>query len=153
MAVSVTNQQLVSALYVAIFNRAPDKAGLDSWVAQMAAGKSFAEVSTGFTGHEVFTQGIGTLSNAAYVNALYTNVLGSAGDAAGVRLAVGLPRPPPGDIHRAAAGDRRDAAVHRRHRRQLADHRASAARGGDGHCDQRVGRRDARQRCAAGSAA
>lgn len=84
MAVSVTNQQLVSALYVAIFNRAPDKAGLDSWVAQMAAGKSFAEVSTGFTGHEVFTQGIGTLSNAAYVNALYTNVLGSAGDAAGV---------------------------------------------------------------------
>lgn len=84
MAVSVTNQQLVSALYVAVFNRAPDKAGLDSWVAQMAAGKSFAEVSTGFTGHEVFTQGIGTLSNAAYVAALYTNVLGSAGDAAGV---------------------------------------------------------------------
>ena len=84
MAVVVNNTQLVSALYVAIFNRAPDKAGLDSWVAQMAAGKSFADVSTGFTGHEVFTQGIGTLGNAAFINALYTNVLGSAGDAAGV---------------------------------------------------------------------
>lgn len=84
MAVVVTTQQLVSALYVAIFNRAPDKAGLDSWVSQIAAGKTFAQVATGFTGHEVFTTGIGTLDNTAYVNALYTNVLGSAGDAAGV---------------------------------------------------------------------
>lgn len=84
MAVVVTTKQLVSALYAAIFNRAPDQAGLNSWVSQIAAGKSFADVAAGFTSHEVFTQGIGTLSNTAYVAALYTNVLGSAGDAAGV---------------------------------------------------------------------
>jgi hypothetical protein len=71
-------------LYVAIFNRAPDQAGLNAWVAQLNAGKSFADIAAGFTSHEVFTTGIGTLSNAAYVAALYTNVLGSAGDAAGI---------------------------------------------------------------------
>lgn len=83
MAVATT-QQLVSALYVAVFNRAPDKAGLDSWVAQINGGRTFAQVASGFTTHEVFTQGIGTLGNAEFVAALYTNVLGSAGDAAGV---------------------------------------------------------------------
>lgn len=83
MAVATT-QQLVSALYVAIFNRAPDKAGLDSWTAQINGGKTFASVAVGFAQHEVFTQGIGQLDNTAFVNALYTNVLGSAGDAAGV---------------------------------------------------------------------
>lgn len=80
----VTTQQSVSALYVAIFNRAPDQAGLNAWVAQINAGKSFADVAAGFASHEVFTTGIGALSNAAYVAALYTNVLGSAGDAAGI---------------------------------------------------------------------
>jgi hypothetical protein len=85
MAVVVNTTQLVSALYVAIFNRAPDQAGLDSWVALIDnGGKTFDQVAAGFTGHEVFTAGIGTLGNADYVNALYTNVLGSAGDAAGV---------------------------------------------------------------------
>lgn len=80
----VTTQQSVAALYVAIFNRAPDQAGLNAWVAQINAGKSFADVAAGFASHEVFTTGIGALSNAAYVAALYTNVLGSAGDAAGI---------------------------------------------------------------------
>lgn len=83
MAVATT-QQLVSALYVAVFNRAPDKAGLDSWTAQINGGRTFAQVASGFTAHEVFTTGIGALGNAEFVAALYTNVLGSAGDAAGV---------------------------------------------------------------------
>jgi hypothetical protein len=80
----------IASLYVAIFNRAPDQAGLNAWVAQLAAGKSFASIAAGFTSHEVFTTGIGTLSNAAYVAALYTNVLGSAGDAAGTAAWVAL---------------------------------------------------------------
>jgi hypothetical protein len=80
----VTTQQTVAALYVAIFNRAPDQAGLTYWTAQITAGQSFASVVNGFTQHEVFTAGIGALANADFVNALYTNILGSAGDAAGV---------------------------------------------------------------------
>lgn len=90
----VTTQQSVAALYTAIFNRAPDQAGLNYWTAQINGGASFATVAAGFAQHEVFTTGIGALSNAAYVTALYTNILGSAGDTAGIaywtaRLAAG----------------------------------------------------------------
>ena len=90
----VTTQQSVAALYTAIFNRAPDQAGLNFWTAQINGGASFATIAEGFAQHEVFTTGIGALPNADYVNALYTNILGSAGDAAGIaywtaRLAAG----------------------------------------------------------------
>lgn len=90
----VTTQQKVAALYTAIFNRAPDQAGLNFWTAQINAGTSFASIAAGFAQHEVFTTGIGALDNAGYVSALYTNILGSAGDTAGIaywtaRLAAG----------------------------------------------------------------
>lgn len=90
----VTTQQKVAALYTAIFNRAPDQSGLNFWTAQINAGTSFASVAAGFAQHEVFTTGIGALDNAGYVSALYTNILGSAGDTAGIaywtaRLAAG----------------------------------------------------------------
>lgn len=81
----VTIQQSVAALYVAVFNRAPDQAGLNAWTNAITSGQStFAQVAAGFAAHEVFTTGIGALSNTAYVAALYTNILGSAGDAAGI---------------------------------------------------------------------
>lgn len=93
MAVA-TNSQLVSALYVAVFNRAPDQAGLTFWTNQLNAGASYASIANGFAQHEVFTTGIGALGNSAFVSALYTNILGSAGDTAGIaywtaRLAAG----------------------------------------------------------------
>lgn len=90
----VTTQQSVAALYTAIFNRAPDLAGLNYWTTQINAGTSFATVAAGFAQHEVFTTGIGALANGAYVAALYTNILGGVGDTAGIaywtaRLAAG----------------------------------------------------------------
>ena len=90
----VTTQQSVAALYAAIFNRAPDQAGLTYWTAKVNAGVSLASVAAGFAQHEVFTAGIGALSNTAYVAALYANILGGAGDTAGIaywtaRLATG----------------------------------------------------------------
>lgn len=81
---AVTVQQSVAALYAAIFNRAPDAAGLEFWGARLQAGVPFETVAQGFALHEVFTTGIGALNDAAYVAALYSNVLGSAGDATGV---------------------------------------------------------------------
>lgn len=91
---AVTVQQSIAALYAAIFNRAPDQAGLEFWGAQLHAGVPFEVVAQGFAQHEVFVKGIGALGDAAYVAALYNNVLGSAGDAAGLaywtaRLAAG----------------------------------------------------------------
>jgi hypothetical protein len=81
---AVSNQTLIAALYTAVFNRAPDQAGLNFWTAQLNAGTPFASIAAGFTQHEVFTTGIGALGNAAYIAALYTNILGSAGDTAGI---------------------------------------------------------------------
>ena len=43
----VTTQQSVAALYTAIFNRAPDLAGLNYWTTQINAGTSFATVAAG----------------------------------------------------------------------------------------------------------
>ena len=81
----VTIQQSVAALYVAVFNRAPDAAGLNAWTAVITSGQqTFAQVAAGFAAHEVFTTGIGTLSNTDFVAALYQNILGSAGDASGI---------------------------------------------------------------------
>lgn len=81
---AVTVQQSVAALYAAIFNRAPDLAGLEFWSTQINGGASLTSVATGFAQHEVFTSGIGALDNTAFVNALYNNMLGAPGDSAGV---------------------------------------------------------------------
>lgn len=91
---AVTNLQLVSALYAAMFNRAPDQAGLTFWANQMFNGASLGSIASSFSQHEVFTTGTGALSDGAFIRALYTSILGSAGDAAGIagwtaRLATG----------------------------------------------------------------
>lgn len=83
---AVTVKQEVAALYSAIFNRAPDQAGLEFWVEAINGGDSLTKAAEGFTQHPVFAEVYGDLSNQAKVEALYTNVLGSAGDAAGIQF-------------------------------------------------------------------
>lgn len=82
---AITVQQSVAALYVAIFNRAPDLAGLEFWSTQIHDGASLTSVAMGFAQHEVFTSDMGALDDAAFVNALYSNILGGAGDRAGIQ--------------------------------------------------------------------
>lgn len=81
-----TVAQEISALYSAIFSRAPDKEGLDFWTAKIDGGASLADAAEGFTQHPVFTQIYQGLSDTDFVNALYVNILGSAGDTAGVQF-------------------------------------------------------------------
>ncbi len=84
MAVSL--QQQIAALYSGIFNRAPDKQGLEFWVLQMQQGASLSVVAEGFTNHPVFTETYGGMSNLDMVKALYVNMLGSAGDESGIQF-------------------------------------------------------------------
>ena len=81
-----TNKQIISALYVATFNRAPDQTGLNFWDASFTSDSAAAisQLAAGFTSHPVFTETYGSLSNLAFVQAIYTNVLGAAGDEAGI---------------------------------------------------------------------
>ena len=47
----IVTKKLAASLYVAVFSRAPDQAGLDFWV-----GKNFLQMAEGFMAHPVFTE-------------------------------------------------------------------------------------------------
>lgn len=75
----------VARLYVAAFGRAADSAGLAVQYGALRSGQSLAQVAAGFTSSTEYANRYGSLSNADFVNALYQNVLGRPGDAAGVQ--------------------------------------------------------------------
>jgi len=83
---AVTVQQEVAALYSAIFNRAPDQAGLEFWVNAIEGGDSLVQAAEGFTQHPVFAETYAGLTNIEFVEQLYINVLGGAGDAEGIQF-------------------------------------------------------------------
>ena len=85
---ALTDQELdehqVARLYVAAFGRNADSAGLIQQYAGLRAGETLAQLGDGLVGSAEFAKRYGALSDAEYVNALYRNVLGRAGDASGV---------------------------------------------------------------------
>jgi hypothetical protein len=80
------NAGSVYMLYKAAFNRAPDNGGMGYWLAQKDGGADIVtSLAQGFVGSKEFTDKYGTNpSNASYVDKLYQNVLGRAGEAGGV---------------------------------------------------------------------
>lgn len=84
---ALTDQELaehqVARLYVAAFGRTADGAGLVAQYAGLRGGQTLAQLGDGFVGSAEFTNRYGTLSDAGFVDALYRNVLGRAGDTAG----------------------------------------------------------------------
>lgn len=71
-------------LYQAAFDRTPDTAGLSNWITQLDQGASLITIANAFMNSAEFAAIYGAnLSNTALVNALYSNVLGRAGEAAG----------------------------------------------------------------------
>ena len=80
------NAGSVYMLYKAAFNRAPDAEGMGYWLAQKDGGKNIVtDLAQGFVASKEFTDKYGTNpTNAAYVDKLYQNVLGRAGESGGV---------------------------------------------------------------------
>lgn len=70
--------------YRAYFLRDPDQSGLDFWFSKVNAGWSTARVSDFFAQSSEFTNRYGALNNDEFVNLIYTNVLGRAGDQGGI---------------------------------------------------------------------
>jgi hypothetical protein len=88
---TVTNKLKIAALYAAVFDRAPDQAGLEYWATEAKSSTTvFNTIANGFVQHPVFTEVYASLNNSAFVNALYVNILGAAGDASGVAYWTGL---------------------------------------------------------------
>jgi hypothetical protein len=72
-------------LYLAAFNRMPDKAGVGYWIAQLDKGASLHDVAQSFIDSAEFIAQYGASpTNAAFVDSLYQNVLHRAGEQAGV---------------------------------------------------------------------
>lgn len=91
MPTSTIGQQIVS-LYVAYFNRAPDQAGLDYWLGQAALSapdQALLRISAGFAHHPRFAADYAGLDNTQFVQRLYMNMLGRAGETSGVNYWAG----------------------------------------------------------------
>ncbi len=79
----------VYRLYQATLNRDPDSGGFEGWSERLADGASLQSISANFVGSPEFQAAYGTLSNAAFVDLLYQNVLGRPADAAGAAQWIG----------------------------------------------------------------
>jgi len=74
----------VTRLYQAYFLRVPDRAGITFWVDRRQAGVTLAKVSDGFARSSEFVAQYGPLTNRAFVERIYQNVLGRPGEPGGV---------------------------------------------------------------------
>jgi hypothetical protein len=75
----------ITRLYRSYFGRNPDTSGLRSWVAKRRAGtRTLASISATFAGSSEFKAKYGSLSNRAFVERVYQNVLGRDGDQKGI---------------------------------------------------------------------
>lgn len=82
-------QSPVIRLFRAYFLRTPDIGGLNFWSARRRTGTPLDTVSQSFAGSSEFTNRYGSLSNRAYVQLVYQNVLGRPGDTGGVNYWTG----------------------------------------------------------------
>lgn len=71
-------------LYWAYFRRDPDVDGLLYWAGRLRAGAGLLAVSDAFAASPEFTSTYGSLSDGAFVDLVYRNVLGRAPDAGGL---------------------------------------------------------------------
>lgn len=79
-----TEVEPVARLYRAYFLRDPDRSGLTYWVAKRHGGGKLSTISDRFARSSEFTRRYGSLTNGAFVDALYRNVFGRAPDPAGL---------------------------------------------------------------------
>jgi hypothetical protein len=83
--VTSANAAAAYRLYGGAFARTPDEGGFRFWASTLDKNVSLRDVATQFIGSSEFIGRYGaSLSNAAFVDALYQNVLSRGGDAGGV---------------------------------------------------------------------
>ena len=73
----------VARLYTAVFNRLPDPSGLAYWLKKRRAGATLNQIAAAMTASSEFTSTYGKLTNAQFVDLVYSNVLKRSPDSAG----------------------------------------------------------------------
>ncbi len=82
---NLVNVDPATRLYSAYFLRIPDAGGLKYWIRQRRVnGKTLNRISDVFAASSEFKNKYGSLSNRAFVELVYQNVLGRAGETSGV---------------------------------------------------------------------
>jgi trypsin len=87
LIMGATNQNRtggVTRLYSAFFLRNPDASGLSYWWKKVNGGTSLYSISNSMATSSEFKNRYGNLTNRAFVELVYQNVLGRAGDTAGI---------------------------------------------------------------------
>lgn len=82
-----TTEEKIAGLYIAFFNRAADQNGLNYWKArteELGENGALKVLAEGFATHPKFTSLYDGLNNQQYVEEIYINTLGQAGDAEGI---------------------------------------------------------------------
>lgn len=77
-------QSPVIRLFQAYFLRLPDKSGLAYWTNKSRNGTKLSAISQSFASSSEFTRRYGTLTNRAFVEKIYENVLGRPGERSGI---------------------------------------------------------------------
>ena len=80
---TVNDDARLVRLYLAYFNRPPDPDGFAYWQRQLDAGKGLINAARKFAESPEFKRTYGSLSNGAFVDLVYRNVLGRTPDASG----------------------------------------------------------------------
>jgi hypothetical protein len=80
----------VIRLYQAVFLRDPDAGGLAYWSDQARSGVPLTVIAGAFVQSGEFAARYGSLDDTAFVNLVYTNVLGRSADAGGAAFWTGL---------------------------------------------------------------
>jgi hypothetical protein len=73
----------IARLYLAFFGRVPDYPGLAGWSSALASGTALAVIADAFAASSEFTSTYGSLTDGAFIDLVYRNVLGRSADAAG----------------------------------------------------------------------
>ncbi len=82
-----TLKEKIVGLYIAFFNRAGDEEGLNYWENQasiLGEDRAISKLAEGFASHPKFTDLYSELNNREFVEAIYKNTLGKAGDSEGI---------------------------------------------------------------------
>jgi len=87
---SVDLAEMISALYAGFYDRAPEESGLQWWENEggldLNDPDSFKKLAIGFAQHPAFADKYAGMSDEDFVQAIYENVSGYAGDEAGVEF-------------------------------------------------------------------
>ena len=78
-----TTSAALIRLYRAVFLRPPDTGGLTYWLGRMEGGTRLVQVAATFAGSREFKNRYGSLSDPAFVDRIYQNILGRPADPSG----------------------------------------------------------------------